>query len=568
MTKFEKQTDGTLVELNQLGVFMGYDDSNVPVYVPVVQARIPDPLPATTPGAPSATGVMLSRTSAKIDWTPAAHVPGSAPVTAWRVYKDGVQVGSDLTAGVLTLTITGLATDTPEVIFAFMVRGVSADGQGSSSNTVTLQWAGSQVSMPTAPSLFARGVAGETQVAFTWAETSDATIDKHGLFEGNTLVRDNISASARAYTYAGLTPGSAHTNVNIRRHNSAGWSPASNQLTFTMASGGVTPVTQRPIQGTDTEGPNDNYFTNWKATRVYNTNDAIAAVTNMPSLEVVAVTHDPNWPANGGATVATLIRNLCISFYEGSGSGARAGVELHIALRNEEDSEYKTGSLPTAVVTTHQLVYQAIHEETSPGVRRFPNASCWVDMTTYQIRTQGAGPRFKVIAPYLDGFACSMYPSGRDKDPIIWTDYDDYCAAIFDTLEDWRTVNPNLNQFATWEIGSPIDHALDNGGPNNLGTTNWSIRPRYFAGGRASGPTAVSATQPMGSNYEGYLNYVYRQCVERNIVMREQLYWNRQSNPTIPNPFKHDRNPTEQTASVDTATAWHNWTPGSRLADL
>jgi hypothetical protein len=39
------------------------------------------------------------------------------------------------------------------------------------------------------------------------------------------------------------------------------------------------------------------------------------------------------------------------------------------------------------------------------------------------------------------------------------------------------------------------------------------------------------------------------------------LYWNRQSNPNIPNAFKHDR----ARLPLDLATQWRGWTYGYRM---
>ena len=569
---FKKQAAGTLIELNIKGRFQGYDASDNPIYTPLVLRSLGSPGDTTTPPAPNASGSMLTRTSAQIDWT-APDMTGLPPLTGWNVYRDGVQVGSTLAVGTLTLTETGLPTSTsPERTFVYTVRGVNADGAGDSSNAVTLQWLGVIVQVPSAPTGFSRGAPAMTSVQLSWLETADATVDKHGLYEGNVLVRDNIDSAALTYTYAGLTPGSVHSSVNIRRHNSGGWSPASNNLTFTTPS--VPPVTQDATIGTSINGRWPSFYNDWKAARVYKISDVISTFTANPTLQIMAVTDDQGVSRSSGAAGAAQVLGMLNNFYYG-GTGntpiaSRAQVEIHWANGNEVDREYQTGTLPANVIDTWRLMYNAVHTELSPGVRRFPRASMGVDLTIGNVKTAGSGPRFKAIAQYCDFMAASFYPPGRQPFPKIFSRYTDFVDPLIDVATDWNATYPTMTMVACWEIGMPIDHSNPDGSPNNGGTTNWSIRPRFMAGGRASGPTGVTTIQPMGSNYEGFLNYLYRLCVERNLILKEILYWNEQSNPDIPNPFENDEIPSSPnpTSGPDLVTAWHDWTPGSRLPDL
>lgn len=309
-----------------------------------------------------------------------------------------------------------------------------------------------------------------------------------------------------------------------------------------------------PVTGCDTLGPNPNYYSDWGATRVYRMSDVIPAF-NLTKPKVIAVTDDPNVARNSLSAGAAKVRAMLENFYYPGGvrSVERANCEIHWANGNEVDREYTTGNLPADVIESWRLQYNAIHEANAQGVRRYPMASMGIDMTTWQVISAGAGPRFKPVAKYCDFVASSLYPTGRSADPVVWTAYAQYIDPILDMVIDWKKDNPTITRFACWEVGSPIDHAFDNGSPNNLGTTDWSIRPRYFAGGRAKN----------GVDYEGFLNYVYRRFfLENGIPVQELLYWNRQSDPDIPNPWMYDRTPL---SNPDTATAWHNWKPGTKL---
>lgn len=570
---YEKQADGSLLELRLVGRFQGYDDTTGdPLYGELRVSKLPEAtLQPVVPYGAALGGSMPSRTSAALSWTPQAVATGRMPIVGWRVYVDGVAYGSDLAASTLSVSVTGLSTSTsPEAIHVFHVAALSAVGIGYNSNKVTLQWNGSQVSEPKPCQSLVAGTPTSSSVQLTWSEEVDATVTKHGIFLGDTLLRDNLASNATAYVLSSLSEATTYADVNVRRATSAGWSPASNMLTFTTQVSGPPAVVHDPLSGVNTEGPEPMYFTDWPATRVYRISDAISSF-NLTGPRVIAVTDDPNVSRSSGAAGATAVRNMLINFYEGSGSAARQNCEIHWANGNEVDNEYQTGTLPQNVIDTWRLMYDAIHEESSPGVRRFPKASMWVDLTNYNVRTRGSGVRFKAIAPYVDGVAASLYNPGRQQDPIVWSAYDDYVLPVVQAAADWHETYPDrAYMFAAWEVGTPIDHATDAGGPNNLGTTNWSIRPRYFCGGRASGPTAPSTTQPMGSNYEGLYNNIYRRCDEYGLQCRELLYWNQQSNVSIPNPFKHDRIgvSTNPGPAPDLVTALHAWTPGSRLADL
>lgn len=285
----------------------------------------------------------------------------------------------------------------------------------------------------------------------------------------------------------------------------------------------VAAPTPAPLVGVDwstASPPEPNYYTDWPAVRVYRFSHAANAVAAWGS-RIVAVTDDPAISATGGQAAATALRAALEAFYYGSGSAARKDVGYHFGVRNEIDREYTTGSLPQAVIDTHRLCREAIDTINGDGSRRYPNASLWVDMTFWQIKTAGAGARFSVLAPYLHGFACSLYNPGREQVPVVWTPYSEYVDLMLDTAKSW-----GLNRFSIWETGSPV-------------ASNPATRPAYFT---------------------GLLDAVTGGCATRAMTPELYLYWNRQTTGSPPGPanqFKHDRS----LAPNDTATVWHNWTP-------
>jgi hypothetical protein len=569
----------------------------------LVLPSVPDPIPDLTPLAPVLSAVLDSRTQATLTWV-APDNTGRPPLTDYRIFRstDGgaeTLVHSMGTAATLTWTETGLPTSTsPEKIFVYTVRAVNADpdgtaGGGDPSNAVTLQWAGTPLSAPTAPTNLTRSGLTSSQVTLTWAETPDTSVDKHGIYQGSTLIRDGLDALATSYVLNGLAANTTYSQISVKRHNATGWSPASNALTFTTLSGGG--VTQAPLLGSSIPDNQDPVFTQIDAVRVYSLSESSPAYSgiqayNTYSPKVIALTARNESKTDAVGHPAAL-RSFLMSFYYPGGVYSRDDCEIHYANGNEVDGDgagYSSGTLPTAFINTYEALRDVIHEEISPGVRRFPRASLWVDMTGNNLRSNGSGARFGPIAQYLDGVGCSLYPAGRTisgTNPLIeyapsgyppgsvWSgnsrnEYAYYIDPLFDAINLWRSSwgASNLTMMGTWEIGIPIHHSLDGDGLANYvrttptaDATDITQRPRYLVGGaRVTGPTNQRY------DFKGFLNYVYDSCVTNNITMREQLYWNQQSNPAIPNPWYADTGKT----TPDSAHAWHNWTPGSRLADI
>lgn len=579
MPTFEKQSDGTLVPIVLEGEYAGQG-----VIRPLVMADGDGPSAPETLSAPGLEGSMPAVTSVELVWTPAADGTSKPPVTAWEIqrrrsYDNGASydawaavTGSPVAATARTFTDGGLASATPQIIREYRVRGVNAAGDGDWSNAKRLQWQSVDTGAPTAPTNLTLGTIASTSVPLSWTETADAMVTKHGIFEGNTLVRDNLDRVATSYVYAGLVAQSTHTNVNVRRANldpvtgATRWSPASNMRTFTTT--GNPGIQHDVVMGTSVSGPLTGYnpYRNWGAIRSYSRSAAAGYVTTYGA-RVLAVTDDPNLHYESGASGAQSLENWLEDFYYGNGSANRKSVEVHWGNGNEIDRDFINGApISQAFIDSCRLQRAAIWRTNPDGTRRYPNASMWLDMTNFQIHNRNSGASFKPAARYLDGVACSMYPPRRFAEPVVWTEYpQSEIDSVLNVVQDWMLTGSatggrsNITQFATWEIGVPIDHAFTNnatGPPSGDPTaqTNFTIRPRWMTGG-------VDST---GKNWKGFLQYVYDGCTSRGIIMREQLWWNQQSDTRAPNQFTHDRSDLGR-ANPDTVTAWHDWVPGKRL---
>lgn len=201
---------------------------------------------------------MASRTEADIIITPPAEGFPRATVTSWDIYRglNGAEAVliANIDDSVLTYADTGLPTNTPEHTFTYTVFAVSAEGRRGS-NVVSVQWAGSILNQPTAPTSLASANIQDTSFRLQWSETADATVTKHGIFQGTTLVVNDIPANATSYTWSGRTPSTTYASLTVRRYNGwaggtvPGWSTASNAVTVTTTATASGPLFTGHVPG-------------------------------------------------------------------------------------------------------------------------------------------------------------------------------------------------------------------------------------------------------------------------------------------------------------------------------
>lgn len=490
------------------------------------ESQAPDPPVIHSAADPSPTA-MLTRTSAQVNWD--APITGVQAVQ-WEVWRDNALV-TTVNASVLTYTETGLPTATPERIFAYSVRGVGPSGPGGYSATVTLQWNATPPQVPTAPLTLVRSNLTDTSVSLTWTEDVDATVTKHTVRSSTgTVMKDNIAPDVLTTSLTGLSANTAYT-VYVTRTNGVGESGPSPSRSFTTTGG---PPQGIPLMGVSTTST-DHKFAQWDVVRTYNFSQAAGDVSSYGA--VVCALTDGGTSPQGGQAAANALDAFLLQFYGKTGApSAHVNVEIHFAHGNEiaKDAPYLSGTLPAAFVNTYAL--------SRPVIDKYDKASLWVDMTQDKIRNNGAGPRFKAIAQYLDGMACSMYPPGRNSQPTVFTAYATYSQEPLDTVIDWHASFPICSRFATWEWGTPVDHC-----------TAWGAN----AGGAVTGSTDLTKRP---SYTTGYLDYVYAYLTAAGVEMGPQVYWDNQTSQAAfgpPNQLFHDNG----LVTPDTATAWHNWVP-------
>lgn len=550
---------------------------------PAAQNR--DNGPPLTPDSPTIlpSSAMTTSTHATLGWI---QPFGGDPVRGFELFLDSVYV-TRVAASATSYAFTSVPNDSLPHVFSVDAVGSYATSARAS---ITLQWNATPVNPPSPPTGLAYSNVTTTGASLAWTETAVASgapaIASHNVrYANGVLLKAGIAAAGRTTNLTGLTEQTSYNGVYVTRVDVDGReSNASNTVTFTtQGSGGSTVAT--PVAGMNFRDTafNARQYSDYRAWRLYNASqaDSQSAISDGGPQTILGITDDSfDYSKSPGtaAQVGTAVQQYLVWLYEGTGSASRQNVEAHIGNGNEIDRDLSTGAdVPQAYKDQMSAIWDVVTQTLPGGQRRFPKASTWVDMTQNNIRTGGSGPRFKSIARYLHGMACSMYPPGRDisknqPDTPVFNPYSQYCDPVFAALLDWRTsggvggtsLTSQLTMFATWEFGIPVDHAeLTGSVPNGdaKASTDFTVRPRYVAGGRDAS----------GNNWVGFLQYVYNKCAAMGVDPREQCYWNMQSNVNIPDLLRSDApaytGGAKRNTGVSTETAWHDWTPGSRLAD-
>lgn len=600
---FQKQPDGSLKGPITWYLFLGWEGEPVisnPIYKPVSFSDAGVPYTPQTPLAPSLVADLTSRSTMAISWVASPGFTGPA-IVEWQLdmrtsIDNGVTygawapiTGSPFAPEVFSTTLSGLPIGTPEVKFQVRARGLNGDGPGAYSQYED-QWNEVVVNPPKPPRSLVVTNLTPTSVNLSWTASLGASTDgatKYGIWSGDTNLNVDIDPNAVSFLWSGLNQGTDYVNINIRRFNSGGWSGATNWVDFHTPR--IRLTVDDPVIGQSVPDDSIPYRTTIPAIRVYNSGDMVGKF-NTYQPRVIGYTDDPFSDGSPAGTTMAYVDHVKAMLDNFNLVAARRACEVHVGYGNEIDRNWTTGSLSPAFINVYAALRDLIWGTTG-GVRDYPNASVWVDMTANNIRSFGAGPRFKDIARYLDGMACSVYPAGRtistsnpliEYDPAayppgsLWTGstrnaYKFYVDPIFTALSDWRRtggvggtdISAQLNQFATWEVGIPIHHSLDGTTAPWVRTgadaSDLTQKPRYLVGGaRVTGPANEQY------NMEGLLPYILKKCDAEDVSMREQLYWNQQSNPAIPNLWQTDHGLTP----IDSVTAWYQWYPGFRLADI
>ena len=205
--------------------------------------------PATTPSAPTITGITSGDTQLTVAFT--AGVTGGSAITNYKYSTNGgatfTALSSPSTAS--PIVITGLTNGTS---YNIQIRAVNAIGDG----TATASTSGTPATTPSAPTI--TGItAGDSQlsVAFTAGATGGSAITnyKYSTNGGTTFTALSTPTTASPIVITGLTNGTAYA-VQIKAVNSMGDGLATASSTGTPALPPVSLVTFdfASILGTET----------------------------------------------------------------------------------------------------------------------------------------------------------------------------------------------------------------------------------------------------------------------------------------------------------------------------
>jgi len=181
------------------------------------------------PAPPQSLSATSGDRSAILSWTAAAGASG------YRVYRSTIpgdtspQLGGEV-GNQTNATVTGLSNGTK---YYFVVRGLSAVGEGPSSNEAS---ATPRVAVPAAPSNLV-ATAGDRTVALSWSPASGART--YNVYQGTTPGGESATPVATNridpnFNVTGLSNGTKYYFV-VRGVNDGGVGPASNEASATPA---------------------------------------------------------------------------------------------------------------------------------------------------------------------------------------------------------------------------------------------------------------------------------------------------------------------------------------------
>lgn len=401
----------------------------------VTGADVSNPGGGGPPPPPSITGSMPTRTSSSIAWAIDPSFSG-APVTSWDVQRrqDGgawaTVSGSPFAAATTTLSQTGLATATPEILWEYQVRGINGDGTGDWSSAFGLQWQTTVQNGPTAPTNTSWGEVTDTTAIITWDASTDSAVIDQRITNGTVVLASGIGASVRQFTVTGLTVNTAYTNIQVSRRNLSGFSTKSAAISITPRARVLSPIMGCSASDNDHGGTED-----WDAWRVYTRSAMLSLANRTGTTRPVALAYSVDGPplgSNGNVGVSTMtytavydyVKSELDNFYYG-GTGqthsARWGIKLYWLNGNENsDKGSNTLALPhTAAgianfVTSQRALYDAVHLiDATTGNRRYPDARAGSDPTQNHELSGIVADWLHPSARYHDFVVWSMYPAGR-----------------------------------------------------------------------------------------------------------------------------------------------------------
>jgi predicted phage tail protein len=175
--------------------------------------------PRTVPDAPTGLQAVAGDEEVALTWT--APSDGGSPITAYRVFVDGVQVHQTATGTTTSYTVTGLTNSTA---YDFEVSAVNVAGEGERSDVVSatpLELAGAPTGLIATP--------GNGQVQLAWTAPGDdggSDITSYRVFRDGSQVHQTGSGTTTTWTDTGRTNGTA-LSYQVAAVTAAGQGPKS-----------------------------------------------------------------------------------------------------------------------------------------------------------------------------------------------------------------------------------------------------------------------------------------------------------------------------------------------------
>jgi subtilisin family serine protease len=164
--------------------------------------------PRTTPGAPTGVAATPGDEQVQVGWSAPAS-DGGAAVTAYRVFRDGVQVHQTANGSTTTFTDTGRTNGST---YEYEVSAVNVAGEGPRS---TPPVAATPLELADAPT-GVQATPGNAQVQLSWTAPTDTgglPITSYRVFRngGLTAVHQTADGSTLSWTDTGRTNGTTYT---------------------------------------------------------------------------------------------------------------------------------------------------------------------------------------------------------------------------------------------------------------------------------------------------------------------------------------------------------------------
>ena len=210
--------------------------------VTILSSGAPDTTAPGIPQNPAATAT--SSTSISFSWSASTDAGGSG-LAGYRVFRNGAQVGGQVTT--TQFNDTGLA---PSTLYSYTVRAVDNAGNVSAASATASATTSTDATAPTAPSSLRTTAVTSTSASLAWnasTDTGGSGLAGYRVFRNGT--QTGTQTTSLAFNDSGLTAGTTYTYV-VRAVDGAGnLSASSNSLS-------VTTTTTTPQSGLDSR-PNN-----------------------------------------------------------------------------------------------------------------------------------------------------------------------------------------------------------------------------------------------------------------------------------------------------------------------